>query len=69
VQRKHWFNMINIEPQEDGSIRSACYALIVTTRPGGKPEIASRCVVHDILVRTDEGLLTRSRRVDHDQLC
>jgi actinorhodin biosynthesis protein ActVIA len=67
VQLRHLFNMIDVEPQEDGSIRSTCYALVVTTRPGGKPEIAASCVVHDVLVHTKGGLLTKSRRVDYDQ--
>jgi actinorhodin biosynthesis protein ActVIA len=68
VQRRHWFNMIDLDPQPDGSIVSTVYALVVTTRPGGKPEIAPSCVVHDVLVRRDGTLLNRSRRVDHDQL-
>lgn len=68
VQRRHWFNMIHLVPQDDGSIRSTYYALVVTTRSGGKPEMAPSCVVHDVLVREDGGLLNRSRRVEHDQL-
>jgi actinorhodin biosynthesis protein ActVIA len=68
VQRRHWFNMIHLEPQDDGSIRSTYYALVVTTRPGGKPEIAPSCVVHDVLVRQDGALLNQSRTVEHDQL-
>ncbi|MEU5790171.1 nuclear transport factor 2 family protein [Micromonospora purpureochromogenes] len=69
VQRRHWFNMIDLEPQDDGSIRSTCYALVITTRPGGKPDIAPSCVVRDVIVRgEDGGLLLRSRRVEHDQL-
>lgn len=68
VQRRHWFNHVNLEPQPDGSIVSTVYALVVTTRPGGKPEIAPSCVVHDVLVRQDGELRNRSRRVDHDQL-
>jgi actinorhodin biosynthesis protein ActVIA len=47
---------------------STVYALVVTTRPGGKPEIAPSCVVHDVLVRHEGGLRNRSRRVEHDQL-
>lgn len=66
MQRRHWFNMINLQPQDDGSIRSTCYALIVKIRPGSKPEIAPSCVVHDVLVWEDGALLTRSRRVEHD---
>ncbi|MBM0256435.1 nuclear transport factor 2 family protein [Micromonospora purpureochromogenes] len=69
VQRRHWFNMIDLEPQDDGSIRSTCYALVITTRPGGKPDIAPSCVVRDVIVRgEDGGLLLRSRKVEHDQL-
>ena len=68
VQRRHWFNMINLEPQDDGSVLSTVYALVVTTRPGGKPAIAPSCVVHDVLVWVDGAPLNRSRRVEHDQL-
>lgn len=68
VQRRHWFNHIALEPQSDGSLRSTVYALVVTVRPGGKPEIAPSCVVHDVLVVTDESVLTRSRLVTHDQM-
>ncbi|WP_018547668.1 nuclear transport factor 2 family protein [Streptomyces sp. LaPpAH-108] len=68
VQRRHWFNHIALEPQDDGSLRSTVYALVVTTRPGGKPEIAPSCVVHDVLEITESGVRTRSRLVTHDQL-
>jgi actinorhodin biosynthesis protein ActVIA len=66
MQRRHWFNMIYLEPQDDGSIRSTAYCLVVKIRPGQKPEIAPSCVVNDILVWMDGELLTRYRRVDHD---
>ncbi|MFD5405431.1 nuclear transport factor 2 family protein [Streptomyces griseorubiginosus] len=68
VQRRHWFNHIALEPQSDGSIRSTVYALVVTVRPGGKPEIAPSCVVHDVLEVVDDQVLTRSRLVTHDQM-
>jgi actinorhodin biosynthesis protein ActVIA len=71
VQRRHLFTMIDIdgiEGQGDGGIRSTCYALVVKTRPGSdSPEFTS-CVVHDVLVRVDGELLTKSRRVDYDKL-
>ncbi|WP_330228967.1 nuclear transport factor 2 family protein [Nocardia sp. NBC_00508] len=66
MQRRHWFNMINLRPQEDGTIVSTAYCLVVKIRPNSKPEIAPSCVVHDVLVRVDGALLTRSRRVVHD---
>ncbi|GHH70754.1 hypothetical protein GCM10018781_31010 [Kitasatospora indigofera] len=68
VQRRHWFNHIALEPQPDGSVRSTVYALVVTVRPGGKPEIAPSCVVHDVLEVDGEGVLLRSRLVTHDQM-
>ncbi|MFI7665404.1 nuclear transport factor 2 family protein [Nocardia sp. NPDC049526] len=66
MQRRHWFNMINLQPQDDGTIVSTAYCLVVKIRPNSKPEIAPSCVVHDVLVRVDGNLLTRSRRVAHD---
>ncbi|TQM32785.1 nuclear transport factor 2 family protein [Nocardia bhagyanarayanae] len=66
MQRRHWFNMINLQPQDDGTIVSTTYCLVVKIRPNSKPEIAPSCVVHDVLVRVDGALLTRSRRVVHD---
>lgn len=67
VQRRHWFNHVKLELLDDGSVGSTVYALVVTTRPGGKPEIAPSCVVHDVLVQDGEAVYTRSRRVSHDQ--
>jgi len=67
VQRRHWFNHVALDPNPDGSIESTVYALVVTTRPGGKPEIAPSCVVQDVLVVDGDGIRLRSRRVTHDQ--
>jgi actinorhodin biosynthesis protein ActVIA len=67
MQRRHLFTMIDIEPRDDGSIRSTCYALIIKTRPGAESEMAPSCVVHDILVREGDELLNRSRRVEYDK--
>ncbi|WP_043667135.1 nuclear transport factor 2 family protein [Streptomyces xylophagus] len=68
VRRRHWFNHIALTEQADGSYRSRVYALVVTVRPGGKPEIAPSCVVHDVLVIEGDTVLTRSRCVEHDQM-
>lgn len=65
-QRRHMFTMMDIEPRDDGSIRSTCYALVLTTRPQGSPELVRSCVVHDVLVRENGTLLNRSRHVEHD---
>ncbi|WP_063002511.1 MULTISPECIES: nuclear transport factor 2 family protein [Nocardia] len=66
MQRRHWFNMINLSPRDDGSIGATMYCLVVKIRPGAAPEIAPSCVVHDVLVRIDGELRTHSRRVTHD---
>ena len=68
VRRRHWFNHIALTPQDDGDVHSTVYALVVTVRPGGKPEIAPSCLVHDVLVVEGDSVLTRSRRVEHDQM-
>jgi actinorhodin biosynthesis protein ActVIA len=68
VQRRHWFNHIDVVSRPDGSLQSTVYALVVTVRPGARPDIAPSCVVYDVLVRRDGELLNRSRVVDHDQL-
>ncbi|GAA2430335.1 nuclear transport factor 2 family protein [Streptomyces macrosporus] len=67
VRRRHWFDHIALERQEDGSVRSTVYALVVTVRPGGRPEIAPSCVVHDVLVDGPDGIRLKSRRITHDQ--
>lgn len=67
VQRRHWFNHLLLDSLPDGSISATIYALIVTVRPGGKPEIAPSCVVHDVLVLDEEEILLKSRVVSHDQ--
>ncbi|MFC0098793.1 nuclear transport factor 2 family protein [Micromonospora marina] len=68
VVRRHWFNMLKLDPLEGGDIAATYYALVVTTRPGRNVTIAPSCVVHDVLVRENGALLTRSRKVDHDQV-
>lgn len=65
MQRRHWFGMVDLRPLVDGAVGSTAYCLVVKIRPGRPPEFVS-CVVHDVLVETGAGLLTRSRRVEHD---
>lgn len=69
TQRRHWFNMLAVDPRDDGSISTTFYALVVSTKPGGQPVIAPSCVAHDVLVRDEDGeLRTQSRIVDHDEI-
>ncbi|MEU3838500.1 nuclear transport factor 2 family protein [Streptomyces sp. NPDC028635] len=73
VQRRHWFNMLEVFPQDDGTLRTEYYALVLHTRPGTpEPQIGPSCFVTDILTVTDEDgeprLLTKFRRVRQDHL-
>ncbi|WP_181797784.1 nuclear transport factor 2 family protein [Streptomyces sp. WELS2] len=68
TQRRHFFNQMVLEPQEDGSIRSTVYALIVRVRPNERPEVWPSTVVHDVIEVTDGEILLRSRSVSYDQL-
>jgi actinorhodin biosynthesis protein ActVIA len=67
VQRRHWFNHIVLDSRDDGLIDSTVYVLVVTIRPGGKPEIAPSCLVHDVIVPDGTEFQLSSRRVAHDQ--
>ncbi|MEV7194334.1 nuclear transport factor 2 family protein [Streptomyces sp. NPDC093510] len=68
VQRRHWFTMLDVRQQADGSVHTEFYALVGTTRPGEpRPVIAPSCIVRDVLVREDGELRTLSRKVTQDQ--
>ncbi|MCZ4607408.1 nuclear transport factor 2 family protein [Streptomyces sp. Lzd4kr] len=65
-QRRHMFTMVDVERLADDRLRSTCYALVLTTRPGNGPEMVRSCVVRDVLVREDGRLRNQERLVDHD---
>jgi actinorhodin biosynthesis protein ActVIA len=65
MQRRHVVNMINLEPLDDGGLRSTAYCLVVKVRPGKEPVFVS-CVMHDVLVGLEDKLLTCSRYVTYD---
>lgn len=69
VQRRHWFSMLDVRPQDDGSVHTEFYALVVISRPGqAQPVIAPSCVVRDVLVRESGELRTLRRKVTQDHL-
>ncbi|UWZ40564.1 nuclear transport factor 2 family protein [Dactylosporangium roseum] len=65
-QRRHLFTMVDVEELTAGRLRATSYALVLTTRPGGGPEMVRSCVVRDVLVRDDGQLRNAERLVDHD---
>jgi len=69
VRRRHWFNMLDVREQPDGSVHTEFYALVATTRPGQPvPVIAPSCTVRDVLVREGGELRTLRRKVTQDHL-
>ncbi|PRH80509.1 hypothetical protein C6N75_03900 [Streptomyces solincola] len=67
AQRRHWFNMLQVMPQDDGSIVTEYYALVLVTRPGDPVAVtAPACFVRDVLVRESGRLLNRERTVVAD---
>lgn len=65
MQRRHWVNMIDLAPLDDGALMSTAYCLVVKVRAEQEPIFVS-CVMHDVLVEVDGGLLTRSRQIAYD---
>lgn len=68
VQRRHWFNHMVLELRPDGAIDSTVYALVLTTRPEGRPLLHPSSLLRDVLVREGGVLLTESRRIVHDHV-
>lgn len=67
VQRRHWFNMVQVFPQDDGSIRTEYYAVVYQTRPNvSEPLVGPSCSVTDVLVLEDGELRTKFRKVSPD---
>jgi actinorhodin biosynthesis protein ActVIA len=66
-QRRHWFNMLQVFPQDDGTVVTEHYALVMLSRPGERvPVIAPSCFTRDVLVFENGELLTRERKVVPD---
>jgi 3-phenylpropionate/cinnamic acid dioxygenase small subunit len=65
---RHWHGMVHVTPEEDGTVRVRCYALVYATPRGGEPRIHRACVCHDVLVRVDGEWRVRERVVTRDDL-
>ncbi|GGX79967.1 nuclear transport factor 2 family protein [Streptomyces minutiscleroticus] len=63
---RHWHGMLDIRPQDDGSVHVRCYALVVATPRGGEPRLHRSCVCRDVLVPAGSQWQVRSRRVTRD---
>jgi actinorhodin biosynthesis protein ActVIA len=65
-QRRHHFSMVDLELQDDGSLRTSFYALVIMVRPDQPAEVRASCVVRDVLVRQGGTMMNRSRHVTID---
>ncbi|WP_069814243.1 nuclear transport factor 2 family protein [Streptomyces sp. TP-A0874] len=63
---RHWFGMIDVRPQSDGSLRTRYYALAMATPKGGSLNIRGSVLCRDRLVRQDGGWLVRRRELTAD---
>ncbi|MEU6057080.1 nuclear transport factor 2 family protein [Streptomyces sp. NPDC047097] len=63
---RHWLAMLDVRPQDDGSLRTRTYALAMRTPRGGALDIFAHVVCHDHLVEADGSWAVRHRHIEHD---
>lgn len=69
LQVRHWLGMLDVRPQEDGSVLARSYALIINTPAGGQAAVHLSTTCEDVLVRgEDGGWLVSTRQVVRDDL-
>jgi uncharacterized protein (TIGR02246 family) len=69
VQVRHWLGMLDVTPEEDGTVRARAYALLIRTPLGGQAAVEVSTTCEDVLVRgADGGWLVRSRQIRRDDL-
>ncbi|NDZ71463.1 nuclear transport factor 2 family protein [Streptomyces sp. SID10362] len=68
VQRRHWLGMVSVEGVDGGVVRARCYALVIETPRGGRPEIKASTLCEDRVVRVDGAWRIEDRRITRDDL-
>ncbi|WP_069814241.1 nuclear transport factor 2 family protein [Streptomyces sp. TP-A0874] len=63
---RHWLGMLDVRPQDDGSLRTRAYALAMRIPRGGALDIFASVVCEDHLVPSDGGWAVRHRHLQHD---
>jgi hypothetical protein len=66
VQRRHWLGMVEVTPAADGTLAAHCYALVIATARGERPQIHSSVECRDTLVPGGSTILVRHRHVSSD---
>lgn len=65
---RHWVGMLDVRPQEDGSLHTRCSALVHAMPSGGGAKVLYVCVMEDVLVPSRGEWRAARRRVTRDDL-
>ncbi|MFF4251881.1 nuclear transport factor 2 family protein [Streptomyces sp. NPDC001663] len=68
VQRRHWLGMVSVESATASAVTARCYALVIETPRGGRPEIKASTLCEDRIVRVDDTWQIQDRRITRDDL-
>ncbi|MFH8409712.1 nuclear transport factor 2 family protein [Streptomyces sp. NPDC018019] len=68
VQRRHWLGMVAVTGGTGDTVTARCYALVIETPRGGRPEIKASTLCEDELVRAGSTWQVRDRRITRDDL-
>ncbi|MDX2596056.1 nuclear transport factor 2 family protein [Streptomyces sp. WI03-4A] len=68
VQRRHWLGMVSVESATGQTVIARCYALVIETPRGGRPEIKASTLCEDRIVRADGAWQIQDRQITRDDL-
>jgi 3-phenylpropionate/cinnamic acid dioxygenase small subunit len=68
VRLHHWIGLLDVQPQEDGSLHTRCSALVYAPAGEGGDRVLYMCVMEDVLVRARGEWRIRRRLVTRDDL-
>ncbi|MFI9080851.1 nuclear transport factor 2 family protein [Streptomyces sioyaensis] len=68
VQRRHWLGMVSVESASEEAVTARCYALVIETPRGGRPEIKTSTLCEDRIVRADGAWQIQHRQITRDDL-
>jgi SnoaL-like protein len=66
VTHRHWLGMLTVTPNDNGSVATRCYALVLEVPRDGVPVIHRSTVCEDTLIHDEGGWLVRHRKVTRD---
>ncbi|MFC9859021.1 MULTISPECIES: nuclear transport factor 2 family protein [unclassified Streptomyces] len=66
IDFRHWLSMLDVTPQDDGSLHARTYALAMRTPRGGPLDVFASVLCRDHLVVVDGDWQVRHRNLRHD---